>query len=236
MHKLSLTKMTRFIRRHPIKVDTEYNLYCDKSGYLVYDSEPTMAVGAISCPKALVPLITSDILYIKQRHQVYYPLRWSHFNSTKFNLYLDLLDYFLSNDFLKFYGIIIPDKKKLYLNDQDFSDNLRYYTIYSRLCMPLINPEAYYNLYLSTTDIRSKSGIIRLRSELSRGFSQDCFKNIQTVRLFESELLQLANLIVGALTYKYRKQDGSIPKKDLSTKIFEKQSANKLSIVTVEDF
>lgn len=232
--KRRINKMSRFIARHQDEIQSEYNLYCDKSCHLVSDPEPIMAIGAISCPKILVPLITADIRNIKRSHRFLYPIRWSHLNSTRLDLYQELLEYFFSNDFLRFHGIIIPDKRKLYPSRRIFRFELGYYTVYSQLGSYLMNNNSVYNFYISPTDAKSNLGIIRLRSTLNNRYSSEHIKNIQTVLFRESELLQLTNLFVGALSRSYRMPVINSIRGRVSSMLFKNKIANKFDITVLD--
>lgn len=207
--KRRINKMSRFIARHQDEIQSEYNLYCDKSCHLVSDPEPIMAIGAISCPKLLVPLVNRDIRQIKYRYRLLQPVKWTKMSLVLEALYQELLDYFFSKDFLRFQGLVISDKHKLYSDRWTFRTTLEYYAIYSELCTLLMAKEPSYNLYFSTTDARSRWGSRNIRNRLNELYNPEHIKNIHPIRFMESELLQLTNLFVGALTYKHRQLKSS---------------------------
>ena len=201
--------MSRFIKRHQDEIQSEYNLYCDKSCHLVSDPEPIMAIGAISCPKLLVPFVNRDIRQIKHKYRLLQPVRWTKMSLVFESLYSELLDYFFSNPFLRFQGLVINDKHKLYSDRWEFQTTLEYYTVYSEVCTLLMTKERWYNLYFSTTDAKSSWGSRNIRNRLNELYNSEHIKNIHPIRFMESELLQLTNLFVGALTYKYRQLKSS---------------------------
>ena len=190
-----------------------------------------MAVGAISCPRLLVPYVNRDIRQIKEKYRLFYPIRWSRLNPCLDLFYQELLDYFFSNNFLKFQGLVIEDKHKLYPNRRVFRFELGYYTIYSELCLLLMSERPTYNLYLSTTDARSRLGSRNIRSKLNEYYNPVHIKNIQTIRFVESELLQLTNLFVGTLTYTHRQLSGNTIKLRFIDKLNKRKNSTQFNEV-----
>lgn len=48
----------------------DFNVYCDETCHLEHDRSKAMALGAIWCPKAKVPVINRRIREIKNKHGI----------------------------------------------------------------------------------------------------------------------------------------------------------------------
>jgi len=112
---------------------------------------------------------------------------------------LDLVDYFFNADTdLKFRAISI-DKSKIH--NQDFTQTYDdfYYKMYYRLLYYNINPFYTYNVYLDIKDTLSACKVRKFREILN--IKLGVFRNVQNIRSHESLLMQLADFLMGAVSY-----------------------------------
>ncbi len=79
--------------------------------------------------------------------------------------------------------------------------------MYFQLIHPILRPDADYRIYLDIKDTRSGEKVAKLHDVLANNmydFSREIVQRVQTVRSHESELLQLADLLIGAVSYANR--------------------------------
>ena len=170
-----------------------FNRYCDESCHLENDHKRFMFLGYVSCAYNQVKAHTDRIKDIKTVHHFYAEIKWNKVSMSKLKFYLDLVDYFFSTD-LKFRAIGI-DKTKVCCDDfDDF-----YYSMYHNLLIHDINITHTYNVYLDIRDTLSTRKVGKLKSLLNIKYG--AFKNVQNINSKESVLLQLADFILGALSY-----------------------------------
>ena len=89
--------------------------------------------------------------------------------------------------------------------------------MYFQLLSKKLVPEYGHNIYLDIKDTRSAKKVNGLRSFLSSNLIQ--VRNLQNIRSHESELMQLADIITGALSYHLRGLDQVIAKNKIIEKI-----------------
>ncbi len=182
-----------------------FNIYCDESCHLENDHIPVMVLGAISCPAEKARGCAEEIRAIKSRHELSpnFEIKWTKVSEGKIDFYIDLLNYFFQNTDLKFRGIIAP---KIQLNHEKFNQTHTqwYYKMYFNLLKAIIYPVNCYRIFL---DIRDTHGGNRIKT-LKRALKYDCNDNngeiittIQLVHSHEIELMQLADLLIGAISY-----------------------------------
>lgn len=176
-----------------------YNRYCDESCHLENDHKRYMFLGYISCAYNQVTAHTDRIRDIKSAHNFYAEIKWNHVSMSKLKFYLDLVDYFFATD-LKFRAIGV-DKSKT--SCEDFDEY--YYSMYHNLLIHDINITHTYNVYLDIRDTLSAYKVRKLKELLNVKYG--AFRNVQNINSKESLLLQLADFILGALSYDKNEQE-----------------------------
>ena len=71
----------------------------------------------------------------------------------------------------------------------------------------ILHKDNQYNIYLDIKDTRSAQKVARLKEVLCNNvydFAQDMIIQIQNIRSHESEILQLADFFIGAVSYQNR--------------------------------
>lgn len=183
-----------------------FNIYCDESCHLEHDRIPVMVLGAVWCKTAAVRQISRRIVEIKQRHGIPsgMEIKWSKLSASRKQLYLDLVDYFFDDDDLHFRGVLIPNKAQLKHEAFDQTHDTWYYKMCFLMIEPIIDPSQSYRVYLDIKDTRSEGKRQMLERVLrnSRGDRQGrIIERVQQIRSHESALMQLTDILIGAIAY-----------------------------------
>lgn len=208
----------------------DYNIYCDESCHLERDRQPVMLFGAVWCPQEDLKQHNTAIREIKGRHRARGELKWVKVSKSREAFYLDLVDYFLNMPNLNFRCLVVSDKSKLdhsYFNRG--SHDSFYYKMYFYLLRNIITTDNRYWIYLDMKDTRSQRKIQTLKDVLSnnlRDFSQEVIQRVQHVRSHEVELLQLADFILGAVSYQARGLSENTAKLAVITHIQHRSGVN----------
>lgn len=186
-----------------------YNIYCDESGHLEHDRQRVMVLGAIWCPAEKTREIAERIREIKARHGLGtdFEIKWTKVSPAKTSFYLDVLDYFFDDDDLHFRALIVPDKSKLQHAVFGQSHDAWYYKMYFDMLKVLLSPEARYRIYLDIKDSRSADKVAKLHEVLCNNmydFNRDILERVQSVRSHEVEQIQIADLLIGVISYANR--------------------------------
>lgn len=202
---------------------TEYNIYCDESCHLEHDRQPIMIIGGMWCPKELVKQISHEIREIKNRHAARGELKWTRVSKSRHDFFIEIVDYFFKTPTLNFRCLVVNDKSKLnhdYFNRG--SHDSFYYKMYFYMLRNILKREHRYNIYLDIKDTQSARKIAMLKEVLCNNvydFTQQMIGNTQNIHSHESEILQMADLFIGAVSYHNRGLAGSGTKKDVVQKI-----------------
>jgi len=186
---------------------TTYNIYCDESCHLENDHQKVMVLGAVWCPIEKVREISVRLREIKKKHGLSptFETKWTKVSPAKRDFYLDLIDDFFNDENLHFRALVIPDKSKLRHDLFDGQDHdTWYYKMYFDMLKVIFEPHVCYRIYLDIKDTRSAIKIDKLHDVLCNiiyDFEKQIIERVQTVRSHEVELLQLADLMIGAVSY-----------------------------------
>jgi hypothetical protein len=186
-----------------------FNVYCDESCHLEHDGVPVMAWGAVSCPADAIRAVTEEVRALKSAHGMgsSFEAKWTKVSPAKSDFYLALIDLFLADDRLRFRGLVVPDKGRLDHTRFDQSHDDWYYKMYFTMLRPIFCAPHRYRIYLDVKDTRGGPKTRKLHEVLANSlydFNRESIERVQQVRSHESELLQLADLLIGALTYANR--------------------------------
>ena len=185
------------------------NIYCDESCHLEKDDSNIMVLGAISCDSRMKSKMNNDIRNIKISHGLssWFEIKWTKVSKSKLDFYKELIDYFF-NSKLYFRGIIARNKKDL--NHKKYNNgsfDLWYYKMYFLLLDMLVMPTEEYRVFIDIKDTKGGPKVKKLQEVLCNNvydFKQEVIKDIKQVNSNESEVLQLADLLIGALGYCHR--------------------------------
>lgn len=198
-----------------------FNIYCDESCHLENDHQKAMVLGAVWCPLEKTREIAVRLREIKQKHGLSkeFEVKWTKVSPAKTLFYLELIDYFFDDDDLHFRALIVPDKSKLRHDAVPGQDHdTWYYKMYFEMLKVILRPDARYRVYLDIKDTRGAEKVSKLHNVLCNNiydFSQEIIERLQIVHSHEIEQLQLADLLIGAISYLHRERSGNVGKEAL---------------------
>ncbi len=205
-----------------------FNIYCDESGHLENDLQRVMVLGAVWCPLEKSHEISVRVREIKEKHDLDagFEAKWTKVSkkveTAQERLYLDLVDYFFDDDDLNFRALIVPDKSKLQHETFEQNHDTWYCKMYFEMLKAVLDPQARYRIYLDIKDTRSADKVRKLHEVLANNiydFSREIIERVQSVRSHEVEMLQLADLLIGAVSYANRGLSGNVGKEALVERI-----------------
>lgn len=186
-----------------------FNVYCDESCHLEHDGINVMALGAVWCPFDKVKQINTRITEIKEKHGVASSseIKWSKVGPGKEQLYMDIIDFFFDDEDIHFRGLFVPDKN--ILNHERFRQTHDdwYHKMYFEMLKVVFSPQHTYNIYVDIKDTHSYVRFKKLKEVCGNNlydFSASIIKKLQTIRSHEVQLMQLVDILTGALAYKNR--------------------------------
>lgn len=193
-----------------MNMETKY-IFCDESRQDLLASKKSITetneyicIGGIMIPAHKLDQVKADILELRKKYNVYGELKWGTVTRGKLDFYLDIIKYFFNDDDMDFRTIVIDAAK---INNDKFNNSdqeLGYYKFYYELLNHWIKRDTFYRIY---TDQKTNCDASRLR-ELRRIVNISCHRtepvlSIQAINSKESVILQIENILMGAVGYKY---------------------------------
>ena len=199
----------------------EISIFCDESCHLEHDNQRVMLLGAIWCERDAVRPVSEAIRQLKRTHGLKasdatshgFEVKWSKVGPSKIDFYDSLIKLFLDDDRLHFRSLIVPDKGILDHKAFDQTHDDFYYKLYYLLLIRLLkNKNNQSRVYLDIKDTRGAPKVKKLHDFLCAKLHDDdknVLNRVEQIRSHESELLQLCDLILGAISYYNRQEVGS---------------------------
>lgn len=217
----------------------EYNVYCDESCHVEHDKHKFMVIGAVYCPKDQTLQINERLKQIKKdgKFSVLQEIKWSKVSSSNFGVVKDMVYKFFDDDDMFFRAIII-DKSKLDF-EKHSSQNFKsfYYVAYYEMLKVIFAPTCSYNIYLDIKDTNSQTRIDTLKECLdiyiNKTFRKKLIKKVQHIRSHEVQIMQLTDLLIGAIAYEYNQNKKNVDSKKRIIDIIQKASGYDFTQTTL---
>ena len=207
------------------------NIYCDESCHLEHDNSDVMILGAISCDSRYKDNVCKDIRRIKCKYinDSKIEVKWTKISK-------ELINYFFSNDNLNFRVIVAKNKKALdhkkYNNDDS---NEWYYKMYYLLLDKMCDVDNSYRIFIDVKDSKGGPRIRALHNVLCQNrydYKKDIIKGIDQVNSNRMDLLQMADILIGAVGFYHRglyyDESSSAAKKEIVDYLINNTSKNKI--------
>ena len=176
-----------------------FNYYCDESTHLQNDDHPYMLISYVGCAYPQIKQHKDHIKLLRDKHNYYGEMKWSKVSKFNAEFFNDVIDYFFATD-LNFRAILIK-KSQIDESRDGFTYDDFYWRMYYQLVAQKMNSKNFYNIYLDIKDTRSQDKLKKLSEVLNH---RSNIRNIQFIRSYESYLLQIADVIMGAINYHIR--------------------------------
>lgn len=201
-----------------------FNIYCDESCHLEHDGHKAMAIGGVWCPEERKDEIFRRIREIKVEHGLsrWMEIKWNKVSDGQLDFYMDVVNYFFDNSDLHFRVLVVPDKQMLRHGEFNQTHDTFYYKMYFDMLKTLFEPGYGYNIYVDIKDTRGQKKVEKLHEILCNNhydFNREMIRRVQQVRSEEVELVAVADLLTGAVSYLHRGLETSAAKLRLIERI-----------------
>ncbi|MFC3848300.1 DUF3800 domain-containing protein [Helicobacter baculiformis] len=186
----------------------EYKIFCDESNHLDYNpslGSKVMVLGAISLPASELAPINQAIKDLKRQFNHQKELKWTKLIHLQMEFYDTLLEFFFSSVHLHFQAILVPDKRALEHDRYNQSNpDIFYYKMFYYVLRNLIEPQTAIKIYLDYKDSKCAVRMHELERVLHNQYKGTIQAQCFTVRSHQSQIIQLTDMLIGAIAYKAR--------------------------------
>lgn len=185
--------------------NTDYKIYCDESCHLQSDESNVMVLGALRCTAPEVEKNVRAIKELRRRHNYHTELKWTRLIGSQLDFYLALVDLFFDVNELKFKATVVRNKERL--NHDRFNDGSHgtfYYKMAFYTLRDMMIQQRSHRIYLDYMDTQSGTRSKKLADVLKNNFQNNLFVETYIIRSYESQLIQLCDFLIGAISYTNR--------------------------------
>ena len=212
-------------------------IYCDESTHLPNDGHPYMVLGFISCPVEKVKEASKRITEIRKKHGLSprLEIKWTSVSPARLSFYLDIIDYFFDDDDLSFRAVIAPKNNLNHIKYHQTHDDW-YYKMMFYLIRNALPGDGCSYIYLDKKDTLGGEKVEKLHEVLSNSQYDFKRKRIQRLQIVESHhvnLIQLADLLIGAVNYENRGLNTSSAKLQVINRIKDRSGRITLTQSTL---
>lgn len=180
-----------------------------------------MCIGAIIVPDTDINIYKSELKRIKRRYGILHELKWNTVSRTHLAMYDEILRLFFESS-MAFRSVLVKNKSNIQAQSMGRDEyNRFYYSVVERLIRFSIrhnsNSVNSYRIFLDLKDNNGKIKLASIHKELiSMIGTDDIIQSLQNIRSHESQFIQLADIIIGAITYRARGLNGSEAKSHIA--------------------
>jgi len=227
------------------------HLYCDESRHLPHDREPFMLLGLVTCPADKARAYHLELRALCRAHGLTddYEMKWTHVRPGKLPFYQAVLAWFLAKEDVAFRALLLPDKAEVFQRLPDDSQDMAYYRLYAQLLRSALTDNGKHRAFLDMKDtrggekVRELENLLRLQTD---DHAADKILGLQQMQSHEARLLQLADVLLGAIGAAHSHLPLPAPKQALITQLVEAIGSplnwdtaafsQKLAVATYRDF
>jgi hypothetical protein len=180
--------------------------------------------------------IFNRINSIKQKYNIskFRELKWTKVSNSLIDCYIELINYFFDDDDLHYRALIIDNKNKFSHNMTESYDEW-YYKMYFHALHNIISPNDIYNIYIDIKDTCSRNKLHTLHDVICTSvydFNHSHIQKIQAIRSEQLPIMQIVDILNGAISYNSRKLETSNSKLEI-IKLLKSRSGYNLDKSTL---
>ncbi|MFA1643513.1 DUF3800 domain-containing protein [Chryseomicrobium imtechense] len=202
-----------------------YHVYCDESRPEAIGNQNSIdkyaVIGGIWVSKNDVNKAKKEIKKLRDQYNVYGEIKWNNVSPSKMEFYKELVKLFFELGSLRFRCIVI-DVIKVDLERYHNSDHeLGFYKFYYQLLYHWLDGQEQYSIFVDYKKNKEHTRLTDLKSILNKSSLSEVI-NLQAVESKQTELIQLTDVLMGAVGYKYNNYETSAAKKSIVELVEEK--------------
>ncbi len=184
-----------------------FNIYCDESRHTSDKSDRYAVIGALQCLTDQKRRIVHRIHSLQALHNAHGELGWKRLSPNRSDFYHKLIEVFLEEDCLQFRCIVIDRQAFKHETYNNGDSELGFYKMYYQMLVHWLEPGQRYRLFLDLQKNASSTRFTDLKTVLGRKLSGRAkIECLEPVSSHNQPLIQLVDLLIGAVGYQWNKR------------------------------
>jgi len=210
-----------------------YNMYCDEAS--TTDAR-YMLIGGLWVPWKAEPSVRAALSDVRARHNLRAEMKWNKVSRTMLSAYKDFVDVFFTDTSLSFRCIVLDTHILDYKTFHGGDEELGFYKFYFQLVSRNLLPGNLYWLFTDERKNRKPYRLVVLKLTVNRWWKKQAdiepLRAVEPRRSHDEDLIQLADILLGAIAYAWNEQKGSPAKLSLVAYIAQRLGWPTLHIAT----
>ena len=187
----------------------DFEIYCDESGLEALtrkDAHLFSAIGSIWFPSEYRNVFKENMLTIKEKHNIHGELKWKKLSPAYFDLYSDIVTYFLNTPQLRFRVILL---ESIIIDNYKFNNSdaeLGFYKFYYQLLQHWLFDFNSYSIFLDHKVNRDKGRVNEFKRVLNNSNLTTQINQVQALPSHQSLGIQMADILTGLVASKFNKE------------------------------
>jgi len=202
-----------------------FEIYCDESqqDLLARSAErevgQRVVLGGIWIEADSRVLLKNAIGELRLKHGLRGEFKWTRVSPSRLAFYVELVDLFFSSDAARFRAVVLPANELDAVQFHEGDAELMFYKFYYLLLHKWILDANTYRVFLDTKTNRVGGRLKELHEVLATANRFSVIQQVQALPSKEVDLLQLADVLTGAVSYRLHGRDSSSSKVDVAERI-----------------
>lgn len=198
----------------------KYEVYCDESrqeyfSRPIYEIENKFVmIGGIWIKAEERELIKSHIKDIRAKHNLFGEFKWNRVSPSKINFYKDIIQLFFHQE-IRFRCLVLPAEKLDRVEYHGDDAELMFYKFYYLMLHHWIYDSNSYSIFVDQKTNAQSNRINELRRILRNANLFATVEDVQALPSNEVDLLQLADILIGAVGHHFNADGNSEAKKSI---------------------
>ncbi len=202
----------------------EFEIYCDESRQDLFKSPVPrnnfVLIGGIWIKAEDRRAFKQALKEIRDKYNVHSEFKWNKVSPSKIDFYVDLINFYFDNE-IRFRTIVLHASELDTVKFHEADKELMFYKFYYQMLHHWILDKNRYRIFVDTKTNRVHSRLNTLKKCLAKSNLLSEI-DVQALPSDEMDLMQLADLLIGSVSYKFHQGSESYAKLMIVAKIEER--------------
>ena len=196
----------------------DFEVYCDESRQELFSSrvrpnaDQYVLIGGLWIEAARRADLKAAMARLRHTHNLHGEFKWHRVSPSREQFYLHVVNLFFAEEAMRFRCLVLPAEQLDAIRFHDGDNELMFYKFYYQLLHHWILDFNAYRIFLDAKTSRVRGRLAKLREVLANSNRFAEIRCVQALPSHEVDLLQIADLLIGAVGYKFHGGSGSAAK------------------------